>query len=159
MDQETNPNGGQLVLAGDPQPLGPILRSPLAIEHGLGERGEGWERCRCPGPSGLAASHGVSLGAGTSLLERLMLHNPLYKKSSGGYDPQFVTKLLWNYRWGRGRSAACGSAQDLGARLLGVRCPGGCWGHVASAPGTVLLLPGPTRPSSGSPTSSSTTAS
>ncbi|NXL56188.1 M10L1 helicase, partial [Chordeiles acutipennis] len=70
MDQETNPNGGQLVLAGDPQQLGPVLRSPLAIEHGLG----------------------------TSLLERLMLHNPLYKKSSEGYDPQFVTKLLWNYR-------------------------------------------------------------
>ncbi|KAM9268311.1 LOW QUALITY PROTEIN: helicase MOV-10 [Morus bassanus] len=70
MDQKTNPNGGQLVLAGDPQQLGPVLRSPLAIEHGLG----------------------------TSLLERLMLHNPLYQRSSGGYDPQFVTKLLWNYR-------------------------------------------------------------
>ncbi|KAM4645813.1 LOW QUALITY PROTEIN: helicase MOV-10 [Amazona ochrocephala] len=70
MDQDTNPNGGQLVLAGDPQQLGPILTSPLAIEHGLG----------------------------TSLLERLMLHNALYKKSSEGYDPQFVTKLLWNYR-------------------------------------------------------------
>ncbi|KAM6237092.1 helicase MOV-10 [Porphyrio hochstetteri] len=70
MDLETNPNGGQLVLAGDPQQLGPVLRSPLAIEHGLG----------------------------TSLLERLMLHNPLYKKLSAGYDPQFVTKLLWNYR-------------------------------------------------------------
>ncbi|NWH79231.1 M10L1 helicase, partial [Piaya cayana] len=70
MDQKTNPKGGQLVLAGDPQQLGPVLRSPLAIEHGLG----------------------------TSLLERLMLHNPLYKRSSDGYDPQFVTKLLWNYR-------------------------------------------------------------
>ncbi|NWZ41063.1 SDE3 helicase, partial [Brachypodius atriceps] len=70
MDQDTNPNGGQLVLAGDPKQLGPILTSPLAIQHGLG----------------------------TSLLERLMLHNPLYKKSSGGYDPQFITKLLWNYR-------------------------------------------------------------
>ncbi|KAM6114446.1 LOW QUALITY PROTEIN: helicase MOV-10 [Phoenicopterus ruber ruber] len=70
MDPKTNPNGGQLVLAGDPQQLGPILRSPLAIEHGLG----------------------------ISLLERLMLHNPLYKKSSEGYNPQFVTKLLWNYR-------------------------------------------------------------
>uniref|UniRef100_A0A8C4TRH0 RNA helicase n=1 Tax=Falco tinnunculus TaxID=100819 RepID=A0A8C4TRH0_FALTI len=70
MDPETNPNGGQLVLAGDPQQLGPVLRSPLSIKHGLG----------------------------TSLLERLMLHNPLYKKSSGGYNPQFVTKLLWNYR-------------------------------------------------------------
>ncbi|KAM6108339.1 LOW QUALITY PROTEIN: helicase MOV-10 [Pterocles gutturalis] len=70
MDQETNPNGGQLVLAGDPRQLGPVLRSPLAIEHGLG----------------------------TSLLERLMLHNPLYQRASGGYDPQFVTKLLWNYR-------------------------------------------------------------
>ncbi|KAM9369400.1 LOW QUALITY PROTEIN: helicase MOV-10 [Phaethornis superciliosus] len=70
MDQKTNPQGGQLVLAGDPQQLGPILRSPLAIQHGLG----------------------------TSLLERLMLHNPLYKKSREGYNPQFVTKLLWNYR-------------------------------------------------------------
>ncbi|NXP01025.1 SDE3 helicase, partial [Certhia brachydactyla] len=70
MDQKTNPNGGQLVLAGDPKQLGPVLTSPLAIQHGLG----------------------------TSLLERLMLHNPLYKKSSGGYDPQFITKLLWNYR-------------------------------------------------------------
>ncbi|NXU69045.1 SDE3 helicase, partial [Horornis vulcanius] len=70
MDQETNPNGGQLVLAGDPKQLGPVLTSPLAIQHGLG----------------------------TSLLERLMLHNPLYKKSSGGFDPQFITKLLWNYR-------------------------------------------------------------
>ncbi|NWX36340.1 SDE3 helicase, partial [Notiomystis cincta] len=70
MDQETNPNGGQLVLAGDPKQLGPVLTSPLAIQHGLG----------------------------TSLLERLMLHNPLYQKSSGGYNPQFITKLLWNYR-------------------------------------------------------------
>ncbi|NXA05303.1 SDE3 helicase, partial [Sapayoa aenigma] len=70
MDQKTNPNGGQLVLAGDPKQLGPVLTSPLASEHGLG----------------------------TSLLERLMLNNPLYKKSSEGYNAQFVTKLLWNYR-------------------------------------------------------------
>ncbi|XP_009072773.1 PREDICTED: putative helicase MOV-10, partial [Acanthisitta chloris] len=70
MDKKTNPNGGQLVLAGDPKQLGPVLSSPLAIEHGLG----------------------------MSLLERLMLHNPLYQKTSRGYNPQFVTKLLWNYR-------------------------------------------------------------
>ncbi|NXD43233.1 SDE3 helicase, partial [Copsychus sechellarum] len=70
MDQKTNPNGGQLVLAGDPKQLGPVLTSPLAIQHGLG----------------------------TSLLERLMLHNPLYQKSGGGYNAQFITKLLWNYR-------------------------------------------------------------
>ncbi|NXQ55413.1 SDE3 helicase, partial [Anthoscopus minutus] len=70
MDQKTNPNGGQLVLAGDPKQLGPVLTSPLAIQHGLG----------------------------TSLLERLMLHSPPYQKSSGGYNPQFITKLLWNYR-------------------------------------------------------------
>lgn len=70
MDPDTNPNGGQLVLAGDPQQLGPVLRSPLAAQHGLG----------------------------TSLLERLMLHNALYAKSDEGYNPQFVTKLLWNYR-------------------------------------------------------------
>ncbi|XP_062451285.1 helicase MOV-10 [Rhea pennata] len=70
MDPDTNPGGGQLVLAGDPQQLGPVLRSPLATEHGLG----------------------------TSLLERLMRHNPLYAKADSGYDPCFVTKLLWNYR-------------------------------------------------------------
>ncbi|NXK34384.1 SDE3 helicase, partial [Piprites chloris] len=70
MDEKTNPSGGQLVLAGDPKQLGPVLTSPLAMEHGLG----------------------------TSLLERLMLHNPLYQKAGEGYDPQFVTKLLCNYR-------------------------------------------------------------
>ena len=32
-----NPNGGQLVMAGDPRQLGPVLRSPHSIENGLGE--------------------------------------------------------------------------------------------------------------------------
>lgn len=62
--------GGQLVLAGDPKQLGPILRSPFAIDHGLS----------------------------MSLLERLMTQNPLYGKSNGSYNPQFVTKLVLNYR-------------------------------------------------------------
>ncbi|KAK9404575.1 putative helicase MOV-10 [Crotalus adamanteus] len=70
MDPKTNVSGGQLVLAGDPQQLGPILRSPLAIEHGLG----------------------------LSLLERLMRYNPLYQKTNEKYNPQFVTMLLRNYR-------------------------------------------------------------
>uniref|UniRef100_A0A672JMN7 RNA helicase n=1 Tax=Salarias fasciatus TaxID=181472 RepID=A0A672JMN7_SALFA len=63
---------GQLVLAGDPKQLGPILRSPLASQYGLG----------------------------LSLLERLMNHNALYQKSSdsGHFDTRFVTKLLRNYR-------------------------------------------------------------
>ena len=34
-----NKKGGQLVLAGDPKQLGPVLRSPVAIEYGLGEYG------------------------------------------------------------------------------------------------------------------------
>ncbi|XP_042321796.1 helicase MOV-10 [Sceloporus undulatus] len=70
MDPNTNPKGGQLVLAGDPKQLGPILMSPLAIEHGLG----------------------------LSLLERLMEQNSLYQKEDGSYNTQFVTKLLRNYR-------------------------------------------------------------
>ncbi|XP_034021907.1 putative helicase mov-10-B.2 [Thalassophryne amazonica] len=67
-----NPETGQLVLAGDPKQLGPILRSPIALEYGLG----------------------------MSLLERLMRHNPLYQKTKepGHFDTRFVTKLLRNYR-------------------------------------------------------------
>ncbi|XP_064161244.1 putative helicase mov-10-B.1 isoform X1 [Anguilla rostrata] len=63
---------GQLVLAGDPKQLGPVLRSPLAIQYGLG----------------------------LSLLERLMRDNPLYQKDgdSGRFNQLFVTKLLRNYR-------------------------------------------------------------
>lgn len=69
-----------------------------------------------PGAEGPCGDHRVSLGAGTSLLERLMLHNPLYKKSSGGYNPQFVTKLLWNYRWGWGQHGD-GRRQGWGCRI------------------------------------------
>nr|XP_013799018.1 PREDICTED: putative helicase MOV-10 [Apteryx mantelli mantelli] len=63
---------------------------------------------RCEGPDqGQAGGHGGpgAHGLGTSLLERLMRHNPLYAKADGGYDPRFVTKLLWNYRWGRSCSS------------------------------------------------------
>uniref|UniRef100_A0A8C4R056 RNA helicase n=1 Tax=Eptatretus burgeri TaxID=7764 RepID=A0A8C4R056_EPTBU len=67
-----NPTGGQLVLAGDPKQLGPILRSSLAKKHGLE----------------------------MSLLERLMTSNPLYRRREEEpvYDVKFVTKLLNNYR-------------------------------------------------------------
>ncbi|XP_017548982.1 putative helicase mov-10-B.2 [Pygocentrus nattereri] len=61
---------GQLVLAGDPKQLGPILRSPLAIKYGLG----------------------------LSLLARLMTKNPLYQKGETGFNTRYVTKLLRNYR-------------------------------------------------------------
>ncbi|XP_078098141.1 putative helicase MOV-10 isoform X2 [Mustelus asterias] len=72
MDLVSNRDGGQLVLAGDPKQLGPVLRSPIAIRHGLD----------------------------LSLLERLMNGNTLYQKNpdSGSYHQHFVTKLLRNYR-------------------------------------------------------------
>ncbi|KAM4571551.1 putative helicase mov-10-B.1 [Fundulus diaphanus] len=66
LDAET----GQLVLAGDPKQLGPILRSPFALKYGMG----------------------------VSLLERLMTDIPLYQKVEGVYNNCFVTKLLRNYR-------------------------------------------------------------
>ncbi|CAM4716224.1 unnamed protein product [Leuciscus chuanchicus] len=65
-----NAETGQLVLAGDPKQLGPILRSPFAIKYKLG----------------------------LSLLERLMTQNELYQKGTTGYDNRYVTKLLRNYR-------------------------------------------------------------
>ncbi|XP_048873880.1 putative helicase mov-10-B.1 isoform X2 [Brienomyrus brachyistius] len=62
---------GQVVLAGDPKQLGPIIRSSLAIKYGLG----------------------------MSLLERLMSHIQLYKKNSEmQFDDRCVTKLVKNYR-------------------------------------------------------------
>ncbi|XP_078402574.1 putative helicase MOV-10 isoform X2 [Cetorhinus maximus] len=72
MDSVSNGHGGQLVLAGDPKQLGPVLRSPIAIKHGLE----------------------------LSLLERLMSENSLYQKSpdTDSYNKHFVTKLLCNYR-------------------------------------------------------------
>ncbi|XP_049929226.1 RNA helicase Mov10l1 [Epinephelus moara] len=60
---------GQIVLAGDPCQLGPIVKSKLAAAFGLG----------------------------VSLLERLMA-NPLYSRHEWGYNPKLVTKLIYNYR-------------------------------------------------------------
>ncbi|KAG8012808.1 RNA helicase Mov10l1 [Nibea albiflora] len=60
---------GQMVLAGDPCQLGPIVKSKLAAAFGLG----------------------------VSLLERLMA-NPLYSRQDWGYNPKLVTKLIYNYR-------------------------------------------------------------
>lgn len=67
-------NPGQIILAGDPKQLGPVLMS----QH--------------------SSSYGLSL----SLLERLS-NNPLYSRSksfadSGHYNPNLLTKLVRNYR-------------------------------------------------------------
>lgn len=75
---EVNPTlraGGQVVIAGDPKQLGPILRSPLAIKYGLD----------------------------ISLLERFMENCDLYTPDVGEdnhkyYDFRVITKLLKNYR-------------------------------------------------------------
>uniref|UniRef100_A0A3Q4I2S6 RNA helicase n=1 Tax=Neolamprologus brichardi TaxID=32507 RepID=A0A3Q4I2S6_NEOBR len=67
LDAET----GQVVLAGDPKQLGPILRSPFALKYGMG----------------------------VSLLERLMNNFPMYQKNADDvFNSCFVTKLLRNYR-------------------------------------------------------------
>jgi len=51
--------GQQLVLAGDPRQLGPVVRAPLALRHGLA----------------------------TSLLERLMTTRALYAAGPSGFHP------------------------------------------------------------------------
>ncbi|KAM3872353.1 putative helicase mov-10-B.1 [Diretmus argenteus] len=70
-----NPETGQVVLAGDPKQLGPIIHSCLADKYGMG----------------------------VSLLERLMSDVPLYKKKmkkdkGERFNKRFITKLLKNYR-------------------------------------------------------------
>ncbi|XP_053341140.1 RNA helicase Mov10l1 isoform X2 [Clarias gariepinus] len=60
---------GQIVLAGDPKQLGPVVKSKLAEAFGLG----------------------------VSLLERLMA-TQLYSCTEKGYNPLLVTKLVYNYR-------------------------------------------------------------
>ncbi|XP_034028358.1 putative helicase mov-10-B.2 isoform X2 [Thalassophryne amazonica] len=65
-----NPDSGLLTLAGDPQQLGPIVRSPIARKHGMG----------------------------VSLLERLMNDFKQYQKQEHRVNPCFMTKLLRNYR-------------------------------------------------------------
>ncbi|XP_040908395.1 putative helicase mov-10-B.1 [Toxotes jaculatrix] len=66
-----NPQICQVVLAGDPKQLGPIVTSRMAVKHGLG----------------------------VSLLERLMRDIDLYKSHEiHGFNHRFVTKLLRNYR-------------------------------------------------------------
>ncbi|XP_069378985.1 putative helicase mov-10-B.2 isoform X2 [Paralichthys olivaceus] len=61
---------GQVVLAGDPKQLGPILRSPFALKYGMG----------------------------VSLLQRMMNDFSLYQKQDDKFNSRFVTKLLCNYR-------------------------------------------------------------
>ncbi|XP_062857767.1 RNA helicase Mov10l1 [Trichomycterus rosablanca] len=60
---------GQIVLAGDPKQLGPVVKSKIAEAFGLG----------------------------VSFLERLMA-TPLYSCGKKGYNSLLVTKLVYNYR-------------------------------------------------------------
>ncbi|XP_064633916.1 putative helicase MOV-10 [Lineus longissimus] len=72
-DKMMNKDGAQLVLAGDPKQLGPIVRSPFAKAFGLD----------------------------ISLLERLMETSEPYGRrpqEACHYDPRLITKLVDNYR-------------------------------------------------------------
>ena len=62
---------GQLVMAGDPQQLGPLVRSSLAEEHGL--------------------------SLSVSLIERLA-GAPYTDPQTGNLDARCVTKLVRNFR-------------------------------------------------------------
>ena len=63
-------DAGQLVMAGDPQQLGPLVRSSLAEEHGLS----------------------------VSLMERLLAGAPYTDPQTGNLDARCVTKLVRNFR-------------------------------------------------------------
>ena len=61
---------GRVVMAGDPRQLGPVIRSSLAVRHGLNN----------------------------SLLERLMSLDMYNMDGSGQYDQRCITKLVKNFR-------------------------------------------------------------
>ena len=63
-------SGAQLVMAGDPRQLGPVIRSSIAGRHGLN----------------------------ISLLERLMGLDMYNMDGSGQYDQRCITKLIKNFR-------------------------------------------------------------
>lgn len=68
-------SSGQVVLAGDPLQLGPVILSPLASSMGLAE----------------------------SFLSRLLQHFPYQRDAqgfphNGGYNPRLITRLSLNYR-------------------------------------------------------------
>lgn len=65
-----NPTNGQVVLAGDPRQLGPIIHSSIAKTRGLE----------------------------VSLLERLTQRQVYQKGGDGKYNPHLLTKLVRNYR-------------------------------------------------------------
>ena len=65
-----------VILAGDPEQLGAVVKSKLAKTYGLG----------------------------VSLMERLMEYDPYKQKMpsdgvQGGYNPRLITKLTKNYRY------------------------------------------------------------
>ncbi len=67
---ESNRNG-KLILAGDPKQLPPVVKSGVAVEHGLG----------------------------VSLLERLMARAAYARDpETGAFDPRLITKLVRHYR-------------------------------------------------------------
>ena len=61
---------GRVIMAGDPKQLGPVIRSSLAVRHGLN----------------------------ISLLERLMKLNMYEMDFRGEYNPRCITKLVMNFR-------------------------------------------------------------
>ncbi|XP_011684301.1 PREDICTED: putative helicase MOV-10, partial [Wasmannia auropunctata] len=66
---EATESQAQIVIAGDPYQLGPVIHC-RRIEHLLGK----------------------------SMLEKLMNDSDLYKKQNGKYNPNYITKLVKNYR-------------------------------------------------------------
>lgn len=80
---------GQIVLAGDPKQLGPIIHSFIAETYGFGNKKN----------NSKTFYYKLLLFTGISMLERLMNTNSLYKKNENNqYDNKLVTKLVKSYR-------------------------------------------------------------
>lgn len=99
-EEERIESQAQIVIAGDPYQLGPVVRSKWS-KHLFGKFFFLMISCNIHITKIISSqSYNILqyLTKGTSMLERLMKDCEPYKKQNGKYNPNYITQLVQNYR-------------------------------------------------------------